>query len=236
MFRIKICGVRSEADIDAVANSGADAIGLNFHPPSIRYVGVSQALRLSVRAAERSLTRVGVFVEQDAEEIARTAGAAQLDAVQLHGAQTPEDARWLSERGLPVIRVIRLAVGPLEPEAISEAVARWNWDEFPLLFDAEAGVHGGGLGLRLDWEAMGRWSKNETFFQKFTPTRDAAKIQWALAGGLTPETVGEAIANSHAQAIDVASGVEEPLGQKSRHKIDHLVSAARTTWGLAGAV
>jgi len=236
MFRIKICGVRREADIDAVANSGADAIGLNFHPPSIRYVDPSQALRLSVRAAARSLTRVGVFVDQDAEEIARTADAVQLDAVQLHGAQTLEDARWLSKRGLPVIRVIRLAVGPLEPEAISAAVARWNWGEFPLLFDAEAGVHGGGLGLRLDWEAIGQWSKNETFSQKFPQTTNTAKIQWALAGGLTPETVGEAIANSHAQAIDVASGVEEPRGQKSRHKIDRLVTAALATWGLEGAV
>jgi len=235
MFRIKICGVRSETDIDAVANSGADAIGLNFHPPSIRYVDVSQALRLSVHAAERSLSRIGVFVKHDAEEIARTADAAQLDAVQLHGAQSIEDARWLSERGLPVIRVIRLAVGPLEPEAISAAVALGKWGEFPLLFDAEAGVHGGGLGLRLDWKAIGLWSKNETISRKLSQTSSAATIQWALAGGLTPETVGEAIANSHAKAIDVASGVEEPRGQKSRHKIERLVSDALATWGLEGS-
>jgi len=233
MFRIKICGVRSETDIDSVAEAGADAVGFNFHPPSIRYVDAPQAIRLSVRAAQRSLTRVGVFVEQSVDEISRIADSAQIDFVQLHGGQTIADALWLSDRGFRVIRVIRLAVGPLDPESISAAVASWGFGDFPLLFDAEAGAHGGGLGLRLDWEAIGKWSKIEMFSEKVPQTSGEAKAQWAIAGGLTPETIGEAIVNSRATAIDVASGVEEPRGEKCRHKIDLFVNAALAAWGLA---
>jgi len=230
MFRIKICGVRNEADIDAVAEAGADAIGLNFHPPSIRYVELQQAIGLSVCAAERSLTRVGVFVEHGVEEIAEIASATQLDVVQLHGRQSFEDARWLKERGFAVLRVVRLIAGPLDPNAISAAVEAWKWGEFPLLLDAEAGDHGGGLGLRLDWKSIGTWSKNETFSKSILPTQVAAKIHWGLAGGLTPASVGEAITDSHAMAIDVASGVEEPRGKKSRLKISSFVTAALAAW------
>lgn len=230
MFRIKICGVTEEADIEAVAQAGADAVGLNFHPPSIRYVEPSLATRLSVFAGKTALMRVGVFVQQSVEEVAKIADAAQLDAVQLHGSQSVEEACWLSERGWQVIRVLRLAVGPLDLGTISAVVEPWKLAEFPLLLDADAGAHGGGLGLRLDWEAIGRWSKNEGFSENLSRTAGVPKVRWGLAGGLTPATVGQAIASSQARSIDVASGVEEPRGKKSRHKINRFVSAALAAW------
>lgn len=231
MFRIKICGVTSESDIDAVAGAGADAVGLNFHPSSIRFVDPSVAARLSEHAVQNGLTRVGVFVDQSAEEVARIAGAAQIDSVQLHGGQSLEDARWLGDRGWQVIRVLRLAAGPLELETIRAVVEPWMSGEFPFLLDADAGTHGGGLGLRLDWETIGRWSKSEGFSENLSPAVCSQAARWALAGGLTPETVGQAIASSRARSVDVASGVEEPRGQKSRHKIRVFVHAALAAWG-----
>ena len=231
MFRIKICGVTGEQDIEAVADAGADAVGLNFHPPSIRFVDPSFAGKLSKVAAQHALMRIGVFVDQSPVEIAGIAEIAQLDAVQLHGGQSVEDAQWLGDHGWQVIRVLRLAAGPLRMEDISAAVEPWLASDFPLLFDADAGAHGGGLGLRLDWETIGRWSKIEATSENISPSGRSQPVGWALAGGLTPETVGEAIARSHAQSIDVASGVEEPRGKKCRRKIERFVAAAMKAWG-----
>jgi len=236
MFRIKICGVGSESDIDAVAEAGADAIGLNFHPSSIRFVDSFRATELSRLAAKLALTRVGVFVQQSAAEIAKIAESSQLDAVQLHGDQTLADARWLSDRGWKVIRVIRLAAGPIEPASINASVEPWRAAGFPVLFDADAGAHGGGMGLRLDWESIGKWSKSDVFLPRAEVIAGSAGVQWGLAGGLAPETVGEAILKSGAAAIDVASGVEEPRGKKSRHRVASFVDAATAAWRQVGAI
>jgi phosphoribosylanthranilate isomerase len=124
-----------------------------------------------------------------------------------------------------------LATGPLDLEAIRCVVQPWKSGEFPLLLDADAGAHGGGLGLRLDWKTIGRWSMAEGFSENLSHLVGSESVRWALAGGLTPETVGQAIAASHANSIDVASGVEEPRGQKSRHKIQIFVNAALAAWG-----
>ncbi len=230
MFRIKICGVTRESDIEAVADAGADAVGLNFHPASIRFVAPSLARRLSAHASQSGLTRVGVFVDHSVEEVAKVATDVEIDHVQLHGAQVIEDARWLADRGWRVIRVLRLAAGPLDLETVRSVVQPWKSAEFPLLLDADAGAHGGGLGLRLDWETIGRWSAAECFSENLSQQFGSAAVRWGLAGGLTPETVEQAIATSHAKSIDVASGVEEPRGQKSRHKIQSFVHAAMAAW------
>jgi phosphoribosylanthranilate isomerase len=230
MFRIKICGVNDKSDIDAVAEAGADAVGLNFHPTSIRFVNPVLAKSLSEHASKLGLARVGVFVDQDKEAIASIAAAAGLDCVQLHGSQSAIDARWLTDRGLKVIGVSRLPPGPLEEQTISASIDRWKACPVPLLFDADAGVHGGGLGLRLDWSAIGSWAKCHGFSEKVSPATGPAPIRWGLAGGLTPETVGEAIAKSGTASIDVASGVEEPRGKKNRRKIEDFVSAAQAAW------
>jgi phosphoribosylanthranilate isomerase len=230
MFRIKICGVTSESDVDAVAKSGADAIGLNFHRPSIRFVDASVAGRLSTIAERNDLMRVGVFVDQSADEIAKIADNAQLDGVQLHGNQSVAEAAWLQAGGWHVIRVLRLPVGPLEVEAVWSAIEPWKSGEFSLLLDADAGMHGGGMGLRLDWDAIGKWATSRTFSENLRQTGGIPPVRWALAGGLTSETVGQAIASSHATSIDVASGVEEPRGKKCRRKIEGFVAAAFAAW------
>ncbi len=219
MFRIKICGVTADRDIDDVAAAGADAVGLNFHPPSIRFLEPQRAAELAARAAAARLTTVGVFVDATAEQIRALADQLELDYVQLHGNQTAADADWLVRQGCRVIRVLRLPPGPLDSQAIGEQIAMWEDVDCPLLLDAEVGASGGGMGARLDWSSVGRWAKI---------TRP--ETRWALAGGLSPETVGEAISQTAARAIDVASGVESPRGKKSQQLIEALVAAAQAAW------
>jgi len=229
MFRVKICGVRSEADIDAVVQASADCIGLNFHPPSIRCVSIEHASHLSTHASRYRLVRVGVFVERSIEEIAKIAATVQLDSIQLHGAQTSEEANWLRDRGWPVIRAIRLPGGNLTEAMIEQQVSLWRDHGHTLLLDAEVGVQGGGMGQRVDWQAVGRWAKSAGQVGN-TTSGSSAPLRWALAGGLDPTTVSDAIVQSHTSAIDVASGVEEPRGQKSSGKIAAFVLAANQAW------
>ncbi len=224
MFRIKICGVTQDQDVDDVAAAGADAVGLNFHPQSIRFIELPRAAAIATRAAAAGLTTVGVFVDATAEQIQMAVDRLRLDYAQLHGNQTAADADWLSRQGCRVIRVIRLPPGKLDPQFIRNQVAAWDAVDCPFLLDAEVGAHGGGMGTRLDWDSVGRWANNE-----------GQKVTWALAGGLSPETVHEAITTTAARAIDVASGVESPRGKKSQPRIEALVAAAKLAWKPAEA-
>jgi phosphoribosylanthranilate isomerase len=228
MFRIKICGIREESDVLTVAAAGADAVGLNFHPASIRFLDEARAARLAALAHSLNLHTVGVFVSLSLSEMAATAERLGLGAVQLHGDQTVEDADWLGQRGFQVIRAIRLPTGKLEPANIGRHVNPWVGLGCPLLLDAAVGGQGGGLGARLDWEAIGRWASEPS------RTDSAATVTWGLAGGLDSRVVGEAISLTGATAVDVASGVEEPRGSKSRSRIFAFVDAARDAWGERG--
>jgi len=199
-------------DVVASAEAGADAIGLNFFRPSIRFVDAVLASELAGEAEERGLLRVGVFVNESVESILAISDQVGLDFVQLHGSETCQDAERLIAAGERVIRAIRLPVGRLEPAEIEERVVPWREIGCDLLLDADAGAQGGGAGLRLDWAAIGRWR-----------SQFGARDSWALAGGLTPQTVAKAIAASQAKSIDVASGVEHPRGVKSAALIESFV-------------
>ena len=219
MFRIKICGVVQESDIQAVATAGADAVGLNFHPESIRYIDSRQAALLAASAQAAGLVRVGVFVDATANQIMAAADEIGLDYAQLHGQQTLADAEELVRHDYRIVRVIHLPRGPLDASDIARRVDRWRVLGCPLLLDADVGDARGGMGAMLDWEAIGRWARDES-----------EALQWGLAGGLSPEVVAAAIRKSGAQAIDVASGVESPRGKKSPPKITELVAAAVAAW------
>lgn len=230
MFRIKICGVLQEADIEAAASAGADAVGLNFHPPSLRFVATERAAELAARAAALGLSSVGVFVAATAKEVLQVAQQCRLGWVQLHGDHSLADAAELCEQGVAVIRVIRLPAGPLTSETVERFVAPWRSAGCPLLLDAEVGVRAGGMGVRLDWDAVGQWAAEEP--QR--AARGQPPLRWGLAGGLDAEQVGEAIRRARAPAVDVASGVESPRGKKSPAKIADFGHAARSAW-QAGA-
>ncbi|TWU40725.1 N-(5'-phosphoribosyl)anthranilate isomerase [Novipirellula artificiosorum] len=216
MFHVKICGVRLKSDIDAVRRAGADAIGLNFYPKSIRYLDPSapSTLDLSQYAKQQGLHRVGVFVNESAANIRTIVTADLIDRVQLHGDESLADATAIAVSPLPLLRAIKLPVGALTVPVIAAAVDPWVDAGYGVLLDADGGSAHGGSGQRLDWSSIGRWSN------------DRRQVDWGLAGGLRPDNVAEAIRTTHAKAVDVASGVESPRGQKSARLIEQFCLAA----------
>lgn len=207
--KVKICGVTTPEALVATLSAGADAVGFNFHPPSPRALRPGEAAPLGARAPH--LMKVGVFVDADDSLLDAAVRAAGLNAIQLQGAEGPERVAALKARyGLPVWK----AVGVRTAVDIAAASRRFA-DADLLLLDAkppEGAVLTGGNGLRFDWRIL----------DEARPT-----LPWALAGGLTPESVGDAIARTRAPMVDVASGVEDAPGIKSVAKIAAFVEAAR---------
>ncbi len=221
MFHIKICGVRLKADIDAVSQAGGDAVGLNFFPPSVRYLdpACSTTSELSEYAGRCGLYRVGVFVNKPADQIRRVIDTVGLDAIQLHGDELVTDIAGWVDLGLPLIRAVKIPGRKLTAREIEDRVRPWTDAGCHVLLDADAGSAHGGMGRSLDWDSLRGWS--EQF----------ATVRWVLAGGLQPENVAEAIRVSGARSVDVASGVESPRGQKSASRITQFCERARNAWG-----
>ncbi|GAA5510857.1 phosphoribosylanthranilate isomerase [Novipirellula caenicola] len=221
MFHIKICGVLLKTDIDAVHRAGGDAVGLNFFPPSVRYLDPQSpsTRELSAHAAHRLLFRVGVFVNQPADAIREVIDRVGLDAIQLHGDEMVSDVAAWANLGLPLIRAVKIPGGKLTAAEIEARVRPWIDAGCEVLLDADAGSAHGGIGRSLDWDSLSDWSA------KF------AAVRWVLAGGLQPENVAEAIRVSGARRVDVASGVESPRGQKSAALIAAFCEQARNAWG-----
>lgn len=215
MFRIKICGVKTSDDVDQIARSGADAVGLNFFPKSIRYLRPesSDAQQISNIAGELSITRVGVVVNQTLQELESLISTVALDAIQLHGDEPAETATQWTKLGLPVIRAIKLPTGELAPNTIEEKCEAWLDAGCHPLFDADAGTAHGGSGKTLHWQSIRSWSEKNPG-QPFT-----------LAGGLHSGNLLAALEQSGAKSVDTASGAEEPRGQKNENKIKQFVDA-----------
>lgn len=206
---IKICGIRDAAALDAVIDAHADYIGLNFFARSPRYVSPREAGELAARAEGR-IGRVGLFVDAPDAEIAEALHAARLDALQLHGQESPERAAQLRKQfGLPVWKVVSVA----SAADIARADAYTGAADF-ILFDAKTprGTLPGGMGLAFDWTLLSGWK---------------GALPWGLAGGLTPENVAEAARIAGAPLVDAASGVESAPGVKDTGRIAAFVRAAR---------
>jgi phosphoribosylanthranilate isomerase len=206
---IKICGVTAPDALDAAIRAGADYVGFNFFPPSPRYLAPAQAPALAERAAGR-IARVGVFVDADDAAIAEAAAAGRLDALQLHGAETPERAAQLRARfGLPVWKALPVACAADVARADAYAGAADL-----VLFDAKTpkGTLPGGMGLAFDWSLVARWH---------------GPLAWGLAGGLTPDNAAEAVRLTGTPLVDTSSGVESAPGVKDSGRIAAFCAAAR---------
>ena len=210
--RVKICGVNSAAAVEAAVGGGADFVGFVTYPPSPRFVTPAAAAALA-RAVPARVTRVGLFVDADDASLARMIDAAGLALLQFHGRETPERVRTVRERfGLPVMKAIRIAAAAdvAATEAFLEAA---DW----LLFDAlppksMTRALPGGNALSFDWRLIAgrRWTK-----------------PWMLSGGLTAESLAEAVAASGAAVVDVSSGVEDRPGHKDPARIAAFLAAAK---------
>lgn len=208
MVRVKICGVTKLEDARLAAELGAHAIGLNFYPESPRCLSPAAAAEL-VRRFPPFVTPVGVFVNWAVEPVLALSQALGLWCAQLHGDEPPQVLERLA-RVLPVIKALRIGQGNTLPEFSRFRAAS------AFLLDTAVSGHYGGTGVTGNWHAA----------------RTAAQTQRIiLAGGLTPENVGEAIRIVRPYAVDVTSGVEARPGKKDAGKLrtffDEVARASR---------
>jgi phosphoribosylanthranilate isomerase len=210
--QVKICGINSVAAADAVLHAGADFGGLVFFAKSPRHLSLEQGAMLAERMRER-LKLAALVVDDSDAQLAAIADRVKPDFFQLHGKETPERVAQIRSRyGIPVIKAMAVS----EPGDLAKVSAYDDVAEM-LLFDAVPAANAsrpGGHGAAFDWQIV----KDRTFARP-----------WFLAGGLTPENVGRAMAVSGAQLVDVSSGVESAPGIKSPSRIAEFVAAAKQT-------
>lgn len=204
-MRIKICGVRTVEDARMSVDAGADTIGLNFVPGRARAIDIDTAARI-LAAIDPSVPVIGIVADADDEWLAELATLRpRLYALQLHGHETPARCATLLARGVSVYKAI--AVGS---EADVRTASSYPGDR--ILFDAASSSGpAGGRGHGFDWSWL----------------RSAGSRSYWLAGGLTPDNVAQAIQNSDAAGVDVASGVERAVGVKDPAKVAAFVKKAR---------
>lgn len=215
MFRIKICGITNVDDALAAGNAGADAIGLNCYAESPRFCRLEDA-RAIAEAVGSSMIKVGVFVNAPADEIHAVAELLGLDLVQLHGDEPPELLR--DARPLPVMKAFRLADDFAQVSQYLRGCHRLGCVPRMVLVDAQRSGQYGGTGSTLDWTAL------------CTARQEFGGVPLALAGGLNPANVAEAIATVHPWAVDTASGVEQSPGKKSAELVRAFVGTARNAY------
>lgn len=208
-IRVKICGLRTQADVAACAAAGVAYIGLNFFPKSPRYLNLDQARALAL-VAPSGLAKVALVVDATDAALDQITDAMPLDMLQLHGAETPERVAEIRTRyGLPVMKVVGVA-----DESDLAAILEYSLVSDQLLIDAKpprTAILPGGNGASFDWRliAQRRWLR-----------------PWMLAGGLTPQNVAEAVRLTNAQQVDVASGVDSAPGVKDHARIAAFTAAA----------
>jgi phosphoribosylanthranilate isomerase len=207
--RVKICGLRTTADVTACAAAGAAYIGLNFFPPSPRFLTLDQGRELALFASD-GMAKVALVVDADDALLDAIVDAMPLDMLQLHGKESPDRVAALRTRyGLPVMKVVGVS-----SEGDLAALMEYSFVADQLLVDAKApkdAILPGGNGLSFDWRlvAQRRWLR-----------------PWMLAGGLTAHNVAEAVRLTNVRQVDVASGVESASGVKDSAKIAAFVAAA----------
>jgi len=205
-MRIKICGVTTPDDVVMCADVGADAIGINFHPGSPRYVDPRQAMPL-VRAMPPLMASIGVFVGIPLRQACAIAFQLGLRGVQWHGEQH-ETGDTFPFSYIPAFRIRDAA----SLEGINKFLARCPQPPGAVLVDSYVDGVEGGTGMTAPWHLLADY-------------RPAVPL--ILAGGLKPENVAEAIQQVHPWAVDVASGVESSPGRKDASKVRDFVAAAK---------
>ena len=200
--RIKICGLTTPETVAAAVDAGAAYLGFNFFAKSPRSVDIETARKLAVEVPP-GVMKVALVVNADDAMIEAINARVPLDMFQLHGTETPDRVREVKAlTGLPVMK----AVGIADEEDLAK-IDDYTSVADQLLIDAKPPRNAklpGGNGLSFDWRLISnrRWAS-----------------PWMLAGGLTPENVGEAVALTGARQVDVASGVESAPGVKDIDKI-----------------
>lgn len=206
---VKICGLTQPEHVRAVAEAGARYCGFVFFPKSPRNVSLTTAQNLATLAPP-GLCKVALVVDADDAFLDQMLETVPIDMLQLHGRETPERVAEVRARyRLPVMKAVGVATAADLPrlDVYGEVADQLLVDAKP----APGGDLPGGNGVSFDWRLIaGReWA-----------------LPWMLAGGLTPENVGEAVRLTGARQVDVSSGVEAGAGLKDSDLVSRFVQAA----------
>lgn len=200
MTKVKICGLQEVAHVQAAVNAGADFIGFMF-APSKRRISVEQAMELA-QHIPASVKKVGVFVNETTETIQQIAAQVELDYIQYHGDEAPEQ---IEQIGLPSIKAFSIQ----SAQDVERAAA---YEVNYYLFDAPGTDFRGGSGNAFDWTLLDQMN--------------IAQEKVILAGGLNENNVHIASMLVEPFAVDVSSGVETD-GIKDTDKIKRFIERAK---------
>jgi len=204
MTLIKICGITNLPDALVAVEAGADALGFNFYRPSPRYIEPAAARAIIEQLPQEILT-VGVFVNAPTPELVKeTARESGVQAVQLHGDESPDYCRALGD--MYVIKALA-ADSDFELARVS------SYEVSALMLDAKHEKLRGGTGQVIDWSLA----------KKVAELSD----RLFLAGGLAPENVADAIRTVRPYAVDACSSLEKVPGQKNYERVRAFILAAR---------
>lgn len=207
--RVKVCGLTRREDAAAAEAAGAHYLGVILAPGRIRSVTAAAAARI---LGESARSRVGVFVDAEADEMAAAAREARLDVLQLHGDEPPALCADLRGAGYTVWKALR----PRSADEFAEGAARYDGVVDALLVDGWSAADHGGTGARFPWAAVAA---------RRAAVRGAGPPLVA-AGGLRPDNVAEAVRILSPHAVDVSSGVERAPGIKDHALVAAFVAAA----------
>jgi phosphoribosylanthranilate isomerase len=205
--RVKICGITNSEDARAAIEFGADALGFNFFSGSKRYLPVIEAAGW-IAELPAEIVKVAVLMNANWDEAVAVAGLAFINALQLHGMETPEFCQRLAEKGIQFAKAIPVATArPLRdtPEFFTRTL---------ILDSSEAGEFGGS-GRTFPWEMA----------RDFVQANPGLRV--ILAGGLTPENVAQAVDFVSPFGVDVTTGVESSPGRKDHGLLRAFIAAAR---------
>ena len=199
---VKICGITNASDALAAAESGADAVGFMFYPPSPRNISLRAAAKI-VRELPPFVVKVGVFVNADEDQVMRAVGECGLNLLQFHGDESPE---YCLQFGVMSMKAFRIR----NAESL-KALPAYRTDAW--LLDAYVADKIGGTGESFNWDLAVEANKfGRPIF---------------LAGGLTPDNVAAAVRKVRPYAVDVSGGVEKEPGRKDHAKVRAFIEAAR---------
>jgi len=205
--QIKICGLSTEAAIDAAIENGATHMGLVHFEKSPRHVSLQRAAELREYAANRIRVAL-LLVNTDPKLTGKAIGDVKPDIVQFHGSETPEWLKLIADNtGFEVWK----ALGVKDKPTLAKS-SRYVGAADRLLFDAPAKALPGGTGTSFDWSLLADHDH---------------QIEWGLAGGLDPDNVQEALTVTKAKLVDVSSGVESAPGVKDVDRIAAFCQAVR---------
>lgn len=201
MIRVKICGITTNEDAAYAVYEGVSALGFNFYPKSPRYIDPDKAAKI-IAGLPPFVSAVGLFVNEAEETVSEIVNVTGIDTLQFHGDESPEYCDLFSH--LRTIKAFRIQTAKdLEKLA--------HFDVNAYLLDSYHPEQYGGTGLSFAWQML-------------ESVDSVRRSRLVIAGGISPDNVGQLMGHIKPYAIDLCSGVEHSPGVKDHSLVSKLMN------------